>query len=136
MATSLGDQGVVFHIASFEHRFSIVLLLATFLSCTSSFYVSIASTSVNLTGYEPTSLVTPPTSLVSIQIQPVYSNPPLSAWIIACTPVKLPQASTTLTSIVGLALGLRLPPCARSYSGGKCGERIWYSQCYPLQSGR
>ena len=48
MATSLGDQGVVFHIASFEHRFSIVLLLATFLSCTSSFYVSIASTSVNL----------------------------------------------------------------------------------------
>ena len=44
VATSLGDQGVVFHIASFWHRFSFVLLLATSLSCTSSFYVSITST--------------------------------------------------------------------------------------------
>ena len=32
MATSLGDQGVVFHIASFEHSFYLVLLLATSLS--------------------------------------------------------------------------------------------------------
>ena len=49
VVTSLGDQGVMFHIASFEHHFSFVHLLATFLSCTSSFYVSIALTSVNLT---------------------------------------------------------------------------------------
>ena len=32
VATSLGDQGVVFHIASFEHSFYLVLFLATSLS--------------------------------------------------------------------------------------------------------
>ena len=32
VVTSLGDQGVVFHIASFWHRFHLVLVLATSLS--------------------------------------------------------------------------------------------------------
>jgi hypothetical protein len=49
VATSLGDQGVVFHIASFEHSFYLGLRLATSVSCTLSFFVCITSTSVNLT---------------------------------------------------------------------------------------
>ena len=63
MATSLGDQGVImFQIDSFQRSFSPRLILSTSLSCTSSFYVSLTSTSVNLTAiwaymYEQVQLV-------------------------------------------------------------------------------